>query len=432
MPTLVDIRLPYGHEERVAHVPDDRLAWVISPADVPALPDVAAAVHDAVRSPTGCPALVDLVKQCGRDVVILADDNTRPTPQHALLPPLLDELNAAGAPDVSITVLIALGTHRQMTRAEIRAHYGPAVVDRVRVENLDNGNAAAFVDVGKTASGIPVQVARRYMDAGLKIAVGNIIPHMYAGWSAGAKAVQPGVCSHMTTCRTHVMAGPKVYEILGDLDNPVRQEIDEIGAKTGLAFILNCVLNRNHEVVYVVAGHPIAAHRAGVNVSRRVYGVSVPEAVDIVIAGSSPADRDLWQGFKPLNAAGMTVRMGGEVILLIPAPEGLSPDHPAIMDFGLTPNADVLAGVARGEVKDEVAAATYMAMNVTRTRARVTLVSGGISPADARRLGLGLERDLDTAIARALARAKPEARIGVITHAADVLPLLPVNGHSLV
>jgi nickel-dependent lactate racemase len=279
--------------------------------------------------------------------------------------------------------------------------------------------------VGKTASGIPVQVARRYMQASIKIAVGNIIPHMYAGWSAGAKAVQPGVCSHMTTCRTHVMAGPKVYEILGDLDNPVRQEIDEIGAKTGLTFIVNCVLNRQHEVVHVVAGHPIAAHRAGVDVSRRVYGVRVPELADIVIAGSSPADRDLWQGFKPLNAAGMTVRDGGEVILLIPAPEGLSPDHPAIMDFGLTPNADVLAAVARGEVKDEVAAATYMAMNVTRTRARVTLVSDGISPADAARLNLGLERDLDAAIARAFERARPGARVGVITHAADVLPLLP-------
>ncbi len=33
-------------------------------------------------------------------------------------------------------------------------------------------------------------------------------------------------------------------------------------------------------------------------------------------------------------------------------------------------------------------------------------------------------------VARALASAKPEARIGVITHAADVLPLLSANGHS--
>jgi nickel-dependent lactate racemase len=262
------------------------------------------------------------------------------------------------------------------------------------------------------------------MEADIKIAVGNIIPHMYAGWSGGAKAIQPGVCSHLTTCRTHVMAGPRVYEILGDLDSAVRQEIDEIGLKTGLTFILNTVLNRHHGVVRVVAGHPIAAHRAGVETSRQVYGVHIPEAADIVVAGSSPADRDLWQGFKPLNAAGMAVRRGGEVILVIPAPEGLAPDHPAMMDLGLTPNADVLAAVGRGEIRDEVAAATYMAMNVTRSRARITLVSGGIAPADARRLDLHLEPDLDRAIAAALLRAEPGARVGVITHAADILPIV--------
>ncbi len=424
MAKLRHITIPYGHDKRVAHVLEDRLAWVVSPADLPTVPDVTATVRQALHQPIGCPPLPQLINQRGGTVVILVDDNTRPTPQHLLLPPLIDELNAAGIPDADITVLIALGTHRPMTSAECRAHYGDAVVDRVRVENLDNANPAAFVDVGQTKSGIPVQVARRYMDAHVKIAVGNIIPHMYAGWSGGAKLVQPGVCSHLTTCRTHVMAGPKVYEILGDLDNPVRQEIDEIGQKTGLTFILNTVLNRHHEVVRIVAGHPIAAHREGVKTSRQVYGVEVPSRADIVIAGSKPADRDLWQGFKPLNAAGMAVRTGGEVILVIPAPEGLSPDHPAIMDFGRTPNEEVLAQVARGEVHDEVAAATYMAMNVTRQRARITLVSDGIDPEHARRLDLGLERDLDAAISTAFKRAGSGATIGVMTQAADLWPIV--------
>jgi nickel-dependent lactate racemase len=424
MPKLRETKLPYGHDERVVRIRQDRVAWVLSPKDTAAVPDVAATVRAALRSPIGSPRLSELVRMHGKHVVVLADDNTRMTPQRLLLPPLLDELNAAGVADDQITVLIALGTHRKMTHAECRAHFGDAVVDRVWVENLDNDNPKAFVDVGETATGIPVQVARRYVDAQIKIAVGNIIPHMYAGWSGGAKTVQPGVCSHLTTCRTHVMAGPRVYEILGDLDNPVRQEIDDIGLRTGLTFIVNTVLNRRHEVVRVVAGHPIAAHREGVKTSRKVYGVDVPSQVDVVVASSSPADRDLWQGFKPLNAAGMTVRAGGEVILLIPAPEGLAPDHASIMDFGVMPNAEVLARVARGEIADEVAAATYMAMNVTRSRARITLVTDGIKSEDAARLSLGLERDLDAAIKAAVERAGASARVGIITHAADLLPVV--------
>ncbi len=424
MTKVCEIAIPYGRQERIVRVPEEQLAWVVSPAEVPAVSDVAAAVHAAIRNPIGSPSLADLVKQHGQNTVVVVDDNTRPTPQHLLLPPLLDELNAAGVPNDKIAVLIALGTHRKMTPAEFRAHYGAAVVDRVQVENLDNTNPDAFAYVGDTGSGIPVHVARRYLAADVKIAVGNIIPHMYAGWSGGAKAIQPGVCSHLTTCRTHVIAGPKVYEILGDLDSPVRQEIDEIGSKTGLTFILNTVINGHHGVVRVVAGHPIAAHREGVKTSREVYGVHIAGLADVVVAGAKPAERDLWQGFKPLNAAGMTVRAGGEVVLVIPAPEGLSPDHPAIMDFGLTPNAEVLARVARGEVEDEVAAATYMAMNVTRTRARVTLVSDGITPDDAHKLSLGLERDLDRAIKAALGRAGAGARVGIITQAADLLPIV--------
>jgi len=421
-----EIVLPYGDEQRIACVPETQLAWVLSPRDIPSITDIPNAVHSALREPIGSPPLAQLVAERGHNVVVLVDDNTRSTPQHLLLPSLLDELNDAGVPDEEIILLIALGTHRPMTEAEMQAHYGKEVMERVRVENLDNTNPDAFVDLEPTRSGIPIQVARRYYEADLSIAVGNIVPHMYTGWSGGAKMVQPGVCSHLTTCKTHIMAGPKVHEALGDLNNPVRQEIDEIGLRSGLGFIINTVLNRHHEVVRIVAGHPIAAHREGVTTAREIYGVQVPELVDIVVASSNPADRDVWQGIKPLNAAGMTVRPGGEVILLIPAPEGFAPDHPAIVDFECMSAQEILACVARGECSDEVAAAAYLAMDVTRQRARITLVSDSVNPADARRVGLELESDLNQAIAAALDRVGPDARVGVITHAADLLPLMAI------
>ncbi len=418
------IPLPYGKQERWVHIPESQLAWVLTLGQAPALPDLPAAVRAALRAPIGSPPLKDMVRGRGQNVVVVVDDNTRITPQRLLLPILLDELNAAGVPDGNITVLIALGTHRHMSLDECRAHYGDEVMGRVRVENLDNANPAAFVDLGTTKSGIPVQVARRYYEASFKIAVGNIIPHMYTGWAGGAKLIQPGVCSHVTTGRTHVLAAPLVYQNLGNLDNPVRREIDEIGIKSGLSFIVNTVLNSQHQVVQVVAGHSIAAHRQGVQTAQGIFGVRVPEIVDVVVASSTPADRDLWQGFKPLNAAGMTVRAGGEVILLLPAPEGIAPDHPAVLDFPPATNAEMLARLGRGEVHDDVAAAAYIAGNVTSERARVTLVSDGITAEEAHKMHLGLERDVDRAVDAALRRAGPTARVGVLPHAADMAPIL--------
>jgi len=421
---ISEITLPYGNEERCLGVPSSQLAWVLSPRDVPGLPDVSAAVRDALRNPIGSPPLSELAARQGDDVVILVDDNTRVTPQQVLLPPLLDELNQAGVPDRQIHILIALGTHRSMTEREMHEQYGDEVMARVQVENLDKHNPDAFLDMGSTASGIPVQVARRYAEATLRLAVGNIIPHLYAGWGGGAKIVQPGVCSAMTTAHTHLMAGSQSLENLGRLDNPIRQEIDDIGQRTGLTFILNTVLNRHGQVIALVAGDPIAAHREGVEIAKGVYGVQVPELVDIVVVSSHPADRDFWQGIKGLPTGELTVKPGGQVILLNPAPEGVAPDHPLVVELGVTPVEEVLAEIEQNAIEDKVGAATYLAIDVLRNYAEVTVVSDPVGTDDFCALGLNWRSDGQVALNEALARSGPDARVGFITHGADLLPLL--------
>ena len=401
-------------------IPAANLAWVVGPKDVPPVADLPEAVRAAIVSPIGTPRLAGLVARHGTDTVILVDDGTRSTPQRLILPVLLDELNQAGVADEDITVLIARGTHREMSEAECVARYGGGVMARVRVENLSH-DPADFVDLGVTPMGVPMFVSRRYLESDLSIAVGNIIPHMYAGWAGGAKMVQPGVTNALTTARTHLMAGPYVYEILGRVDNPVRREMEQIAVESGLKFIVNVVLNRDGGVVAVVAGDVVAAHRAGVEIARPIYTVDVAEWADIVVASSHPADRDLWQGVKPLNNCGMLVRDGGMLILLLPAPEGIAPDHPQMVELGQTPADVVWDMVERGEIADGVAAATYLALDQSRRRIDVTMVSEGISASEAARIGLAATRDFDGALAAALALHGEQARIGVVTHGADIM-----------
>ena len=414
-----EIVIPYGHETRTLRVPAANLAWVAGPKDVPPVDDVQEAVRAAIRSPIGAPTLPELAARHGTQTVVLVDDGTRSTPQRLILPVLLDELNAAGVPDRDITVLIALGTHRPMTEAERIARYGEAVTARVRVENLRQC-PADFVDLGVTPMGVPIFVSRRYLESDLSVAVGNIIPHMYAGWAGGAKMIQPGVTNALTTARTHLMAGPRVYEILGQVDNCVRREMEQIAVRSGLKFIVNVVLNRDGGVVAVVAGDGVAAHRAGVEVARPIYTVKVDERPDVVVASSHPADRDLWQGVKPLNNCGMLVRDGGTLVLLLPAPEGIAPDHPQMVELGQTPASVVMEMVERGEIADGVAAATYLALDQTRRRIHVTMVTDGIAVDEAARIGLEATPDLDAALAAAWTRHGDHARIGVITHGADI------------
>ena len=418
--SLKEVRIPYGHGAKTLKVPEANLAWVVGPKYIPPVKDLLEAVRQALAAPIGAPSLKELVVQRGTKTMILVDDGTRNTPQQLILPVLLAELNAAGVADSEITVMIALGTHRPMNEAECAQRYGQEVVDRVKVINLPQ-EPEHFEDLGKTPSGVPIHVSRLYLESEISIAVGNIIPHMYAGWAGGAKMVQPGVTSHVTTAETHLMAGPRVYEILGQVDNPVRREMEEIALQTGLTCIVNVVLNSEGEIVAVVAGHPVEAHRAGVDIARPIYTVELDERPDIVVAGAHPADRDLWQGFKPINGCGMLAKDGGTLILVTPAPEGIAPDHQLLIELGTTPEQTVHQLLKEGKITDGVAAATYLALVQTRQRVEVVVVTDGFSNEEAARIGLTATANLDEALAHALARHGSDARIGVVTKGADIM-----------
>ncbi|MHC4510104.1 MAG: nickel-dependent lactate racemase family protein, partial [Planctomycetota bacterium] len=415
-----EIAIPYGQTTKTVRIPERNLAWVEGPRYVPPVNDLAEAVRRAISSPIGAPSLKELVAQHGTKTMILVDDGTRSTPQKLILPILLDELSAAGVKDEEITVLIALGTHRPMNKIECVDRYGREVTDRVTVMNLPQ-DPASFVDLGTTPLGVPIHVSRLYLESELSIAVGNIIPHMYAGWAGGAKMVQPGVTDHVTTAQTHLMAGTRVYEILGQVDNPVRKEMEQIALKTGLTCIVNVVLNSEEEIIAVVAGHPVEAHRAGVQIARPVYTIELDEQADIVVAGAHPADRDLWQGFKPINACGMLVKDGGTLILVIAAPEGIAPDHPELVELGTTPQDEVLELLKAGKISNGVAAATYLALVQTRRRADIIAVTEGFTNRQANRIGLQSTSSFEEALEWALARHGDQAHIGVVTKGADIM-----------
>ena len=59
--------------------------------------------------------------------------------------------------------------------------------------------------------------------------------------------------------------------------NPMRLDLEEAaGMLKPPVFIVNAALNNHQQIVRVVAGHPIQAHREGTRTSAALYGVAVP------------------------------------------------------------------------------------------------------------------------------------------------------------
>lgn len=420
------ITLPYGHTIAELHVDQDSVMGVYSPKDIEAVADVKAEIRRALSAPIGSAPLRELAKG-KKSVVLVADDNTRLTPTDSIIPMLLNELNDAGVPDSAITVVIALGTHRFMSDEEILVKFGQEVVRRVAVKNHPYKDPQRLVDLGNTENGTRISINREVYEADFKIGIGSIVPHHIPGFAGGAKIVQPGVSGEETTAQTHLLSVREKRSYLGIVDNPVRRELNSIARKIGLHTIFNTVLNRQGQVVCSFFGDVEQAFLAGVEISRDVYAVELPHEADIVLAGSHPCDLEFWQAHKTLYAGDRAVRQGGTIIVVTPCYEGVAKTHTEMVEYAGLPPDEVRAMLDRGEIEDEVAAALAIAWGQVRQRANIYFVSEGVSANEARKLGFTPFRTVQEALDAAFQAQGNQAKLAVLTHAPDMLPLIKNN-----
>jgi nickel-dependent lactate racemase len=423
------IELPYGETTISAEVPAERIVFSGEMEHLPEVQDFAATLRTRLEAPTGTPPLGELA--AGKQkVVVLVEDATRTTPVARILPVLFDHLNQAGVSDEHIEILTAPGTHRVMTDEEIRAKVGEEAYGRVRISQHDYRVEGSLVDLGEIDDGdyaIPVRVNRTALDADLLIGIGNIIPHCDAGFSGGAKIVQPGVCGFATTAATHVTATLLPEIALGWVDSPCRRGMEQVARAVGLDFIINIVQDPHHRVLEIVAGDLVAAHRQGVEVSRRAWGVPVPEPADIVVVSSYPADIDWWQGEKGLIAASVAVKDGGVIVFATPCPEGLEHNHPKLRFWlGMTfaEGIELVKAADPSDPEADLIAADLGVPNARiREKARILVVTDGLSDDDIGLLGYKRMPDLQTAVDAAL-ELVPGGTFGMLPYGGDCLPVL--------
>jgi len=415
---MVRVELPYGHGMLKTTVPGANLQGVLLPKQSAATVDEAALLREALAHPIGTPRLREMVRS-GQKVVIVTSDLTRPCPSERLLPPVLDELAAGGVSDTDITVVMALGLHRPMTEAEMRAAVGPAVYSRVKVVNHDPANC---VRLGVTSAGTPVEILRPVVQADVRVCLGNLELHYFAGYSGGAKAVLPGCASRVTLNANHAMM-VRPEAAAGQLEgNPVRADIEEGAAMVGVDFILNVVVDGQHCIVGAVAGDVVAAHRHGCKIvaQRSIVEIEQPADIVLVSAGGYPKDVNLYQAQKALDNAAYAVGNGGIVILVAECREGFGNATCEAWLTGAASPDEVLVRIQQEFVLGGHKAAAIAAV---LKRADVYLIS--VFPADlVQRCGLLPFDNPDKALGAALSRLGPAAGVLVMPYGGSILPVV--------
>ncbi len=319
--------LLFGRGRLAVEFPQEPAITVVRKRPMPRLERPEADLRQAFRSPVGGPPISELART-RKTACILICDITRPVPHGLLLPALIEELTAGGIAAENILLLIATGLHRPNEGAELREVIGADTLFRsVPVANHFARDRDSHADLGRTTSGIPILIDRRFAEADLRIAVGLVEPHFMAGYSGGRKLIVPGVAHCDTILRLHaggIMDHPLAANCVIE-GNPVHREQLEMIAAVGEIFALNVVIDEERRVGFVNFGEVRASHAQAVSFMRRYAEVPLGRRFQTVVttAAGYPLDKTYYQTVKGMVGVIDILAPGGAIVIASECSEGM-------------------------------------------------------------------------------------------------------------
>lgn len=333
---------------------------------------------------------------------LVVPDTTRAGAFLTLIPPLLSRLGVM--PFAERTLLIATGTHRATSIEAIHRHLsgtesvrsdsyrsvwapgaedGELSIDWSRWSLIQNSEEGfrTHREVGRTAAGTPVRLHPAFLDADVRIVLGEATYHYFAGYGGASKMIFPGLAEPEGAMRNHRLAlhGPGPGETAGVTqrrhgstgdsvawneacapgrieDNPVAQDISGAAMLAPESWIIiadeapppnpDPASPRSYPV-RVLQGmiksggaepiDPVIRARQSLDARGKLVFTRAPDLL-VADAGGAPRDATFLQAHKSLQHAVRFVPPGGSVLWIARCQEG----------FGSAQLEDLAAGRAEG------------------------------------------------------------------------------------
>ena len=337
-------------------------------------------------------------------------------------------------------IMPALGTHSQMTEAEIAYMYpgSPQALFRVHDWRRDVAelgripeSRVAEISGGKVQYSYPVQ-ANRLLSSGevdFIFSVGQVVPHEVVGMANHAKNIFVGTGGKEAIDRSHYLGAVCGIEgIMGRADTPVRALLDEaLGMVAGklppIIWILT-VISPAEDGSLALRGYFSSPDRRcfeeAAALSAKVNIQLLDEPVQKAVVWLDPEEyRSMWLGNKSIYRMRMAMADGGELLILAPGLRSFGEDpsiDAVIRRYGYRPSAEIQALVAHEPaLADNLSAAAHLIHGSSEGRFRISYAPGpSVSKEEITSVGYQWA-DLD----RALERYAPQGRLAGFHKTAD-------------
>jgi nickel-dependent lactate racemase len=280
----------------------------------------------------------------GKKVLCIVPDYTRSMPM-----PEMFRAIAETAADFSfhIDFLLALGTHMDMSDAQIQDHFGITAEEQtgkyghIGIFNHDWKNPDALSTLGTLKSDhvrelseglveseVEVKINKRIHDYDHLIVVGPVFPHETVGYSGGNKYFFPGIAGADILNFFHwIGALLTVPGVIGIKHTPVRNVIDAAADLIKVpksAFCLDVVQNECQGIFF---GPVNEAWSAAADAAAESHVVLKEKPFKQVLSLCPPMYDELWVGGKCMYKMECVVEDGGELIIYAPHITDISAMH---------------------------------------------------------------------------------------------------------
>ena len=319
----VNLKIPYGKRYLKFSVPKKRLIGVLGKGKI-RVGDMRRLLSESLYNASSKNRLEELISG-KKNVLVVVPDATRSAHLKELLPYLLAKIRKKAR---SIDIIVATGLHKKHDNAQLKRLLGNSVIKKYRVLSHEQ-KEGALINLGRTREGIPITLNKNLTQYDFIMSVGVIEPHLYAGYSGGAKTIAIGLAGEETINATHsIRFLDDPLTGLGSIaDNPFQRTLWEILSKISVDFAVNIVNDGNGRAVKIFAGEIESVFKEGINFSKKMFDINVRRAADVVICGVGyPKDINLYQASRAINYVvnpdRPVLRKGGVLIVAAELAEG--------------------------------------------------------------------------------------------------------------
>ncbi len=309
----MEVKVPYGKDgEQKAMISDSMEVNFLTANDV-VIGDQEEVIEQAVANPISSKSLTDFVSDA-KDILIIVNDATRPTPTKKVLDVILTDLVK-----IPVKFIIATGAHRGPSEEEyiqIFGEYYEKIKNDIIVHDAKKSEDMVFL--GKSSNGTEMYVNRAGVDAHKIIIIGSVEPHYFAGYTGGRKSFLPGIAGFNTIEQNHKLALVPEAKALALEGNPVHEDMeDAIQTVQKEIFAIMTVLDKDHKIYAVTAGDIHASFTEATVKANEVFAAPIKEKADIVVSVVKfPGDIDLYQAQKGIDNAKLALNKNGIMILV--------------------------------------------------------------------------------------------------------------------